>query len=155
MNTPILTDEEINRRIAELCGWTRIDIVPECLSTVAGFKSWIGGKWGFGGTPPRDKEKPEDEQSYEELPNYAGSLDAIALAEATLPEEQRAEYANWFFSNLEPTENHGRALESGEDIMIPSLWQVVTAAARQRALAFLEVMSPNGADSPTEGKARD
>jgi hypothetical protein len=79
MTTPKLTDmtpEQMRVACAEELGWSRIDRKPECVSKVAGFKSWLNATWDIGGTPPADKGKPEDDQSYEQIPNFLTDLNA-------------------------------------------------------------------------------
>jgi hypothetical protein len=65
-----MTPQEINRRIAEACGWTPLPIPV-----------------GHGGAPLFSKKEWEDIR-----PNYHGDLNAMHEAEKTLTEDQRDFY---------------------------------------------------------------
>jgi len=61
------TDGELRVRIAELCGWVK-----------------VRAHWEKDG----ESAYCNDSHCHRQLPNYPGSLDAMALAEATLTEEE-------------------------------------------------------------------
>lgn len=70
--------EEIRIAVAEACGWTRIgrrmlDRVP----IPFGRTDWMG-------TPPRDKDKLEDDQGWKRIPDYPNDLNAVHEAEKML-----------------------------------------------------------------------
>ncbi len=134
MSTPSLTDEDINRKIAEILGWK---FQPSKESGKIGYlisptyKTTTLWKDGLTGGEP--------------LPNYAGSLDAIHECEKTLVGAQRVKYRLKLMNNSDGPRATFDTVEAA----------LCHATARQRAMAFLEVMSPAKPDSPTEGKARD
>jgi hypothetical protein len=114
------TAEEMNRAVALVLGWRK------CNERV--FQS--NELWhlkGRGFALERD------------LPNYHGSLDACAEMRKSLTREQQDQFANELYSLLPCDENHGPAMEGGEDIMTPSLFQMVHAAAELQTEAFLRL----------------
>lgn len=114
-----MTADQINAKIAELCGWTSI--------------RFVGGEPM--GRPPQTTDR------YDVLPNYHDSLDACASFEAMLDDKSQGDYVDWFWHNLEPLEDHGPnpESESEENIMIVGVWQILTATAPQRCAAFLKI----------------
>lgn len=95
-----MTKDEIRIAVAEAMGWTRMD---------EDFNPGVHGKTLFTcgtslqGTPPCDKDKPEDDQAYEKVPNYPESLDACAEFERALTEDECVEYNSWLVSVIGPT----------------------------------------------------
>jgi hypothetical protein len=69
-----MSPEQINRKLAEWCGWT--DVAPG--------NYYPRQVWGI---PPGDKG-----QSH--VPNYHASLDAVHEVEVNLTQAQRVDYAN-------------------------------------------------------------
>lgn len=79
-----MTPEEVNRIIAEYCEWTRIEMgTPNIRSG----KDLLGSRSCLMGTPPEDKDKPEDDQRFEPIPNFYFSLDEMRKAEMCLPDD--------------------------------------------------------------------
>ena len=107
-----LTREQKRIRIAEACGWTG----PFGLFGPSGKCAIISLGECLHGTPPDDNGKPEDECRYRPVPDYFGSLDAMAEAEKTLTTDQAHEY----YRVLE--------LELG--------WEYASAKANERSEAF-------------------
>lgn len=110
-----MTDEQINRTIAEACGWTEIQD-----SGV-----WHHHKlWGY---PPL---KPgQGGNSFHYLPDYCNDLNAMAQAEKTL-------------TNVSDAAEYSFLLEDMENMIedwVPyrTLWSL---SPRQRAEAFLKTL---------------
>lgn len=75
-----MTDQEIRVKIATFVGWTRIQMGCR----VASGKQLLGAISNLMGTPPCDKDKPEDDQGWEIVPDYCNDLNAIHEAERFL-----------------------------------------------------------------------
>jgi hypothetical protein len=123
----IMTYEEINIAIAEVCGWTSIRY------------NSIHGKWM--GTQPQ-----EDRDAYH-LPNYCNDLNAMHEAEATLDFEQAElfedELCDVTFKNNDGLENP-----------LPCRFSVCHATARQRAEAFIRTLGIFSYEQPMQKMAK-
>lgn len=110
-----MTDEQINIKIAELCGWTPAD--EQEIRSRAGNAAWLlrRGPWWRNAA-----EKTV--ATVEELPNYAGDLNACHEFEKTLEPMQHIAY--------------DRHLHKLVDETVTWKWH---ATARQRCEAFLRV----------------
>jgi hypothetical protein len=75
-----MTDEQINQRIAEACGWTKIEHFP-------------GGFWG---QHPLCLDEASEYYDWP-IPNYCNDLNAMHEAEKTLNSEQWHLYSAWLF----------------------------------------------------------
>jgi hypothetical protein len=120
-----MSPEEVNRRIAEHCGWT------EC---------YTAGGIAYGYAPAKDyphaSSPPVKRGHHKSAPNYFASLDVMAQAEATLTDEE-----HWRFRGIL------RAITGPkpERAMTHAEWDraYVSAPANVRALAF--IMAKEGA----------
>lgn len=83
-----MTNEQINAAIAEALGWTRI----EGRLQLGRRNSVMGSRSELAGTPPLDKDLPEDDQAFLPIPNYAGSLDAMFQVEEWINEDGNRGY---------------------------------------------------------------
>jgi hypothetical protein len=82
-----MTDQQINQRIAEACGWTDIhDSGPWHYHTLWGYPPIKPGQGG---------------NAYKYLPNYCGDLNAMHEAESTLNEDQLWQMAREIEKNWE------------------------------------------------------
>jgi hypothetical protein len=112
-----MSPEEVNRRIAEHCGWKRISWDgPD--GPLLGYPKWLG--------------RENEDGSPSIVPNYFAYLDAMAQAEATLTDErEREDYCQWIAKQLMNPEllQLGRATDRH--------FAIVTAPANVRAFAFL------------------
>jgi hypothetical protein len=80
-----VTDEQINQRIAEACGWTEI---KNC--------AWRHHKpWGY---PPL--KAGQGGNAFKMLPNYCDDLNAMHEAEKTLSETNMFVMAHWIEQNV-------------------------------------------------------
>lgn len=70
----------------------------------------------------------------EVIPDFDSNLDAMAIAEATLTDEQRYRYAYELACVLQ--------LDIRGEPICSHLWKVATATAGQRAAAFLAAIEP-------------
>lgn len=121
-----MTDAEIRIAIAEKCGW----LGPFGLyRRIASGKQLLGGGETLHGTPPRDREKPKDDQAYEPVPDFPNDLNACHEFEKTLDVNGLGRYADELDEVCVPTH-----------ICPLTHWKaVVMATARQRCEAFLRV----------------
>jgi hypothetical protein len=107
-----MTDEQINQRIAEACGWTvntpsfGIPPTPTAFSLLHG---------------------------YDDLPNYCRDLNAMHEAEKVLDYQQAQDFGDTMY-NLCADEN------SEQENPFPWRFAVIHATARQRAEAFLRTL---------------
>lgn len=108
-----MTPDQINAKIAELCGWKKIPL-PKSRN------------WGESAGPDKQWWYPH------QLPNYHGSLDAMHEAEKALTVAQRITYANQIGVVMS-----GGAVRRA----IPDWWYIHEATAAQRAEAFLRTLS--------------
>jgi len=74
-----MTDQEINKAIAEYCGWT------ECRLTIKGAGGGTVFETAYGKPPNRKYEAP--------CPDYTGCLNAMHEAEKNLKEKHTHAYA--------------------------------------------------------------
>jgi hypothetical protein len=114
-----MTDEEINKIIAEFRGWVEYHPTPESISK--GYPSY--SYW----TPPRDSKQFAENWGKLELdypPDYCNDLNAMAEAEELLSNEQLQTYFDVLRPVVESTAKPGRGY-------------VFTAKASQRAKAFV------------------
>jgi hypothetical protein len=105
-----MTDEELNRNVAELCGgvWKTCECVGiNCDKTM---------RWHW-----------LNNTITNECPNYAGDLNAMHEAESILVEVQKRKYGNILLDITHPDEYYGE-------------YDVVHASARKRAEAFVATM---------------
>jgi hypothetical protein len=124
-----MTDREINRAIAEFCGWKFLEdfIGP----TDLGIGTARGNAWLPPGVVLEELEWFEVADLFKkEPPNYCIDLNAMHEAEATLTEEQQGDYANALFDTA-------LAITNGPQ----TTWHVHHATARQRAEAFIRVIN--------------
>ena len=106
-----MNDEQINRRIAEACGWKDVH------------HSWDWGNVWIG-----TKVEPHPTAPYEKIPNYAGDLNAMHIAQLTLKRHSSRSMFRKFLHD-----------EVMEDPMNPDNAPEF-ATARQRAEAFLRTI---------------
>ena len=117
-----MTDEEINKIIAEFRGWVEYHPTPESISK--GYPSY--SYW----TPPRDSKQFAENWGKLELdypPDYCNDLNAMAEAEELLSNEQLQTYFYVLRPVVESTAKPGRGY-------------VFTAKASQRAEAFVKTI---------------
>jgi hypothetical protein len=126
-----LTDERLRIRIAEWCGWSRIDKGTFGLRSG---KDLLGSKSELGGTPPCDKEKPENDQSFAPIPNYPTSLDAMHEAVLKLGREHWTDYTMHLRQVIAEQCDKPEFYVHGE--LIADIW-FYQATARQRAIALV------------------
>ncbi len=107
-----MTDEQINQRIAEACGWR--DLVIE------------GGSGFYKGFDNGAELRPG-------LPDYVNDLNAMHEAEKVLDYQQAEDFGDMMY-NLCADEN------SEQDNPFPWRFAVIHATARQRAEAFLRTL---------------
>ena len=105
-----MTPDAINTAIAELCGWK--DMQRSLPSMGARLVGWHADNGESTGRP---------------IPNYCGSLDDMALAEATLTDDQFYQYYHELTSDIFLARE------------IRQKRRAVLATAAQRAEAFLRV----------------
>ncbi len=114
--------------IAEMVGWTRISKG----TPISSGNQLLGSKSYCMGTPPQDKDKPEDEQAYERVPDYLNDLNAMFEAEKSLDvnvssgDSPRYVYARYLY-DIVANQEHGER-------------QPFRATAAQRAEAFLRTV---------------
>ena len=119
-----MTPEQINIAIAEICGWQSGTWFSDCYS---------GHGWLSPGKTQADASASVGLIAWwpKELPNYSGSLDAMATAEATLTERHRELFPTFLDIVVVGSDN----LDS--DFAIAA--ETVFATAMQRAEAFLRL----------------
>ena len=110
-----MTDEQINRVIAEACGWTDID--------------GLSAK-GLMGTPP------ESLCSFNYIPDYCNDLNAMHQAEKCLSEKHMREYIFELHNITDGDMNAQGDFWDRAKLYYP----VVCATARQRAEAILRAL---------------
>ncbi len=86
-----MTPTEQRIALAQACGWTRMSMY----SHIASGKQLLGLNDSLYGTPPCDKNKPEDDQSFEPVPEYDSDLNAMHEAEKMFPHP-----ASYYFFTL-------------------------------------------------------
>lgn len=123
-----MTPEAINIAIAKACGWVQAHVTPEQsarFGVTKHFKAWF----------------PPDAREWDDLgcPNYTGSLDAMAGAEATLTGIEPDVYANHLCDaiNAARLDSYGDPENGSPQLAWPGVFQVAHATAAQRAEAFL------------------
>jgi hypothetical protein len=129
-----MTPKAQNVAIAKACGWSRFGMYRH----IASGKQLLGGPETLHGTPPRDNDKPQDDQAYEPVPNYVADLGAVAKAQATLTDEQRTAFTYHLLGVLfqdTPIES----LNNNPGV-VKVIWDVANATAAQRAEAFLRTL---------------
>lgn len=115
-----MTDEQINIKIAEACGWSELNV-----SHMGAVTSAI---------PPKELYK----RDRREIPNYTSDLNAMHEAEKTIPWEQRKQYHSTLadvsgFSYCEA--------DTSEETELAWNCHICHATASQRALAFISTLS--------------
>lgn len=74
LNLSTATGQEIEAAVAEhVAGWTRFGMY----SHIASGKQLLGCHDVLHGTPPEDRDKPEDDQRYLPVPNYLTDSNAV------------------------------------------------------------------------------
>lgn len=111
-----MSTDQINVAIAELCGWT--DIREQDYYASPSDPENIRQFWE--GISPEGEKLP--------LPDYHGSLDAMAQAEATLTATEQIDYARKMHLFFDGQRHH-----------LHIDFDCITATAAQRAEAFLRV----------------
>jgi len=107
------TDAEINRVIAEWCGWR---LIPSHDIYISGQTQAVPEEW----------ESPNGDY-HDELPNYCGDLNACHEAESKLPVEYQMKAAVYVYNNHRPKG-------------AKASWTMYHAAARQRAEALVRTI---------------
>lgn len=120
-----------NALIAQRCGWTRFAMFSPHTGKCA-----IIGHDTLHGTPPCDKDKPEDDQQFLPVPAFSTSLDAMALAEATLTDSQYER----FMLDLWTMVAEDQLRQPSCPIRFERAY--LSATAQQRSRAFLLVTEP-------------
>lgn len=113
MNTDTRSDEELNRVIAEWCGWK---FVPSRDIYICGQLQAVPEEWVDPGS-----------ESYNAPPNYCRDLNACHEAEKRLNREQLVDYCSF---RLRYTTGEGMASD----------YKMICATARQRAEALVKVI---------------
>lgn len=74
-----MTPEAQRIAIAKACGWTRMSQghLPQ-----SGRQHPLLGDYDLCGTPPEDRDKEEDDQSFKQVPDYFNDLNAMHEVEA-------------------------------------------------------------------------
>lgn len=124
-----LMPEEINRVLAEWMGWRRFGMFGpygKCAIISLGVS--------LHGTPPEDKDKPEDDQAYLPVPQFATDLNAIATIEAKLTDEQKRSYSYQLCMNV------AESLGLNGDADCLNNFDLIHASALQRAIALCHVL---------------
>lgn len=113
---------ELNKAIAEICGWTNCCLSVESVYGFSSERKWVG--------------IPPNRISFEEVPNYVGDLNAISHAEEIMSIEQLQVWADWLG---EITKDQ---VQKFHDLYSGSAWHITyRATARQRAEAFLRTFN--------------
>ena len=107
-----MTDEEINRVIAEICGWKILEKKDEDFGYC--FRVWVDP---FG-------------QEVDAPPNFCGDLNAMHEAENILTEKQKRTFAFML----------AQVLDTSPTVDLGDQFLNIHATARQRAKAFLRTM---------------
>lgn len=131
MNPDEMTPEQVNRAVAELCGWLNVHNNPDLARKVHTNPrtTWVGISPAVQ-TLARGKDTELD-CNYWPIEPYATSLDAMAQAEATLTAEECFSYRDLLFEAVNPK----------REAITGSSMCVFGATAAQRARAFLRVKS--------------
>ena len=114
-----LSDEELQIKVAELCGWTSIHPAHDSLF---GTRHWPDGQSAEG----------------DEVPNYPQDLNAMHEAEKTLPTDRIKKYV-YQVSKVASNGNPNAHL-----FHVQGAVALTTATARQRAEAFVMTMEEAG-----------
>lgn len=118
-----MTPEAQRKAIGEACGWTRIGM---CFRVRSG-KDLLGSVSALHGTPPRDKDKPEDDQAFEPVPDYPGDLNACHEMEKVLKLDQNNHYKAYLIDIVFADASTRRG--------------ICCATAAQRCEAFLKTLN--------------
>lgn len=120
-----MTERELNLMVAGLCGWE----ILVCLEDTKMFEcvNGIGLRGGLFNTA---------EEAEIELPDYTGDLNLCWGFENTIPVERREEYANNLFQLVPCNENCGPLCDGGEDLMVPSSFDLSHVSAIVRCFGF-------------------
>lgn len=115
-----MTDDEINQRIAEACGW-----------------KWHGAE-EWEPHPRKPYWKQDGGVPYQTAPNYVSDLNAMHEAEKTLDARATEAFMKALYRQIE-----GCYLQTYcDEIEWDESFPLVTATARQRAEAFLKTIQP-------------
>ena len=116
-----MTDSEINRRIAELCGWTHLNCKPydlDCLELKACY--------GFMRAPDGRTGQP---------PDYCNDLNAMHEAEKVLSSKQQEIYAAILADCV--CHDEDVVINTVDDLLPEDYFRCAHATAAQRSQAFL------------------
>jgi len=126
--TENMSDEELRRTVAELCGWKH---EPKML------RPWVNPAMiAHAKTLP---QKGAHVGSRVNLPDYVGSLDAMHEAEKMLSDEQHDRFKDALLAGIDPKAHLS-------DAFIYRYF--VSATAKQRAIAFVKTMRPQEVAKP-------
>ena len=123
-----LSDEELRIKVAELCGWTHRRPHEEGFMVRAqthGFK--VSGNKGTSDLMHVPGDRYSD---LERIPNYPQDLNAMHEVESLVPASRRAGYLTLISV---ATFTDSRHVNEG-------MWDIASAAARQRAESFVIIM---------------
>lgn len=118
-----LSHEELNRRLAELVGWV--------FNKVPGYLAILGPDGHYqGGASDYDPDQLKTAMGNARVPSYSTSLDACAVVEAGLTENQRGEF-------IDKLCNICRAQNDGPGTAISKAF---FATATQRTIALIRCL---------------
>lgn len=106
---------------------------------VSGKTLWLSGS-SLQGTPPSDKDKPEDEQAYEKVPDYLTDLNAMHEAEKTLGSDSPCNDNRRLYAMNLLSVVLGVDVEPVLPMDWSDCWFLSTPTAAQRAEAFLRTI---------------
>lgn len=118
--TPELTEDQINQRIQEILGWKTIEEPSTWNASI--ILTWY--------------KSPEGQLQASPPPSFCGSLDAMAVVEATLTDEQWLDYLHQLGNGAASFRRSIGGVAMTLDLLRTNF---VSATAKQRALAFIAI----------------
>jgi hypothetical protein len=123
-----MTNEEINKIIAEFRGWVEYHPTPESISKgYPSYSYWI---------PPRDSKQSFENWGKLEMdypPDYCNNLNAMAEAKNLLTGDKRREFIDYLYEIVKQDKNINAGPYS---VMIEAFY----ATAKQQAIAFVKTI---------------
>jgi hypothetical protein len=126
-----MNEEQINVKIAELCGWKLRQEIDGEFSLIDPFGEKVSADW---------EPNTTLDSFYYALPSYCTDLNAMHEAEGTLMEPQQIAYADCLSAEVGAHEIQVKAAgnQAVADYFGQVFFRLANATAKQRAIAFLK-----------------
>lgn len=127
-----LSDEELQLKVAKMCGWEKIRTVAAWVALSA----CVGKPYCYEGPKWEGINNSIREGCYRPLPDFPHDINAMHEAEATLKGKKQYVYAERVANMIGLHADY----YTGWDISLYGVFDLLRATARQRAEAFVIVM---------------